>query len=491
VQQGDAPKKSKSLLGWASREAYMESIRMKILVTGATGFVGKKLCQELFLDGHELVILSRDAAKAKLDLALPATYLTWKPSGLIPENKSINEVEAVINLMGENLASGRWTADKKQRIKDSRVEGTQNLVASLDKQLERPLKAFISYSAIGYYPLTSGQESFDESNPNGQGFLANVCSAWEEKALAMSKTERTVILRVGAVLGRGGGAVAKLLPIFKLGLGGPIGNGQQMMSWIHLSDLLALTKKTLTDTSMTGVYNAVAPKPVTNKEFSKTLSAVLKKPCMLPVPPLALKMAYGEMSTVILDSQAVVSSRLPETGFSYQYGDLKEALSEAAGLAPIGLAGENVVCDQFESFQFIDKRIDQVYDFFAKPDNLSAITPPYLDFHILKVSDKQVQKDTLIDYKLKLHGLPIRWKTLIKEWEPGYQFVDFQLKGPYRYWHHRHIFLEVPGGTAIIDRVDYRLPLGVLGGLVAGRFVKKDVTGIFDYRREAINRLIV
>jgi uncharacterized protein (TIGR01777 family) len=464
---------------------------MKILVTGATGFVGKKLCQELFLDGHELVILSRDAAKAKAQLALPATYLAWDPTSLIPENQAISSVEAVINLMGENLASGRWSGEKKRRIKDSRVIGTQNLVASLDKQLQRPLKAFVSYSAIGYYPLSSDTQSYDESSPKGQGFLADVCAEWEEKAKGISKAERTVILRVGAVLGRGGGAVSKLLSIFKFGLGGPIGNGHQLMSWIHLSDLLALTKKALIDASMTGVYNAVAPKPVTNKEFSKTLASVLKKPCMLPVPPLALKLAYGEMSTVILDSQAVVSSRLSEIGFSFQYGNIKEALSEAAGLAPIGLAGENVVCEQFESFQFINKGIDQVYDFFAKPDNLSAITPPYLDFRILKVSDKQVQKDTLIDYRLKLHGLPIRWKTLIKEWEPGYQFVDFQLKGPYRYWHHRHVFIEVPGGTAIIDRVDYSRPRGVLGSLAAGRFVKKDVTGIFDYRREAIDRLIV
>lgn len=463
---------------------------MKILVTGATGFVGKKLCQDLFLDGHELVILSRNANKAKSTLALPASYVTWDPSGLVPENNAIKDVDAVINLMGENLASGRWTDAKKTSIKDSRVQGTQNLVTSLEKQLKHPLKVFLSYSAIGYYPA-GAQQSFDESGPRGQGFLADVCASWEEKVSELSKTDRTVIFRVGAVLGRGGGAVAKLLPIFKLGLGGPIGNGQQMMSWIHRSDLIALTKKAIKDASMSGIYNAVAPEPVTNKEFSKTIAAVLKKPCILPVPSLALKIAYGEMSAVILDSQSIVSSRLADTGFKFRYPVLKDALSEAAGLATIGLAGESVVCDQFESFQFIDKDIQQVYDFFAKPDNLSAITPPYLDFHILNVSDRRIQKDTLIDYKLKLHGLPIRWKTLIKEWEPGHQFVDFQLKGPYRYWHHRHIFVQVPGGTAIIDRVDYRLPLGVLGGIFAGRFVKKDVTGIFDYRREAIDRLIV
>lgn len=454
---------------------------MRILITGASGFVGSPLARRLFLAGHELVILSRDARRAARRVGAGGRYLTWDPLSGPPPSEALEGVEAVFNLMGENLGAGRWTRARKRAIYRSRVVGTRHLVQGLASA--ESLALWVNFSAIGYYPVNA-EETFDERGPRGEGFTARVCADWEAAA-AQAPARRRVVLRVGTVFGANGGALDKLLPPFKAGLGGPVGAGRQMMSWIHRDDLVRLCLRCVEDERFEGVINAVAPAPVSNREFSRTLGRVLRRPALVPAPPLALKLALGEMAQLVLDGQRIVPGRLPGLGFDYRYGALDKALAESAGVLPVGLGGETHVCDRYEDFCFIPRPLDEVFAFFADPHNLEQITPPLLRFEVVSVSTATVEEGTVIDYRLRLHGLPMKWRTLIRQWRPGEAFVDFQLRGPYRLWNHTHRFSAVDGGTAMSDRVDYVLPLGPIGGL-ARPLVVADVHKIFDFRRARI-----
>ncbi|MEJ2288568.1 MAG: TIGR01777 family oxidoreductase, partial [Deinococcales bacterium] len=291
---------------------------MRILLTGATGFVGTPLARELFLAGHEIVILSRDARRAERRVGVKARYCSWEPQSGPPPAAALERVDAVFNLMGENLGAGRWTGARKEAIYDSRVAGTRNLIAGFDDGAAPSL--WVNFSAIGYYPVNEDTD-FDESGPCGEGFPARVCADWEAAAEEIA-VGRRVILRVGTVFGANGGALEKLLPPFKAGLGGPVGAGRQMMSWIHRDDLVRLCLRCLDDDRYAGVINAVAPEPVSNRDFSKALGRAVEKPAIVPAPPLALKLAFGEMSQLVLDGQRIIPGRLRELGFEYRHGDL-------------------------------------------------------------------------------------------------------------------------------------------------------------------------
>ncbi|MEM9302861.1 MAG: TIGR01777 family oxidoreductase [Pseudomonadota bacterium] len=454
---------------------------MRILITGATGFVGTPLARALYLAGHELVLLSRDATAAKRRVGVRASYVTWDPLAGPPPAEALQGIHAVFNLMGENLGAGRWSAARKQAILDSRIIGTRHLVAGFAAADQPAL--WVNFSAIGFYPVNR-PDAFDENGRAGDGFPARVCAEWEAEA-AQSGAGRRVVLRVGTVLGANGGALEKLLPPFKAGVGGPVGAGRQLMSWIHRDDLVALCLACLDDERYAGVINAVAPEPISNRDFSRALGRAVRRPALLPAPPLALKIAFGEMAQLVLDGQGIVSSRLPELGFDFRYGDIHAALEEAAGVLPVGLEGEIHVCDRFEDFCVIDRPLEEVFAFFGDPYNLEQITPPLLRFRVAAVSTEGIRAGTEIDYALRLRGLPLKWRTLIREWVPDEYFVDFQLRGPYQLWNHTHRFLPVDGGTAMLDRVDYELPLGPAGGL-AKPLVGGDIRRIFDYRRKTI-----
>ncbi len=286
------------------------------------------------------------------------------------------------------------------------------------------------------------------------------------------------IVRIGIVLGSGGGALDAMQFPFRVGVGGNLSDGRQWMSWIHKEDLLKVFLHILKqERSM--IYNAVAPFPVQNREFTKSLCQVLGRPQNLPLPKIALKIFFGEMSAMLLGSQKVDCRNLKLTNFSFRYQNLQDALDEIFANAKNGE-------DVFESYQYIPVPVENVFPFFAEAKNLEEITPPLLQFKIEKVSDESLREGSLIDYKLKIHYLPVKWKTLIKEWSPPYKFVDFQLKGPYRLWHHTHEFQSLGPGTLMIDRVRYQLPFGYLGWLVASQFVKSDVEKIFNYRRKIV-----
>ena len=299
---------------------------MKILITGATGFVGRRLCEVLHNAGHTLIALSRNSVAAKQRVPSLKEVFPWNPLQELPPLQAFEGCDAVINLAGESIA-GRWTAAKKQMIRDSRVLGTRYLVEALSKLDVRP-KALISASAIGYYG-DRGEETLTEEAAPGSDFLAQVCRDWENEALkAESLGMRVVRLRIGLVLGREGGTLPALLPLFRVGLGGPLGSGRQWWSWIHRDDLCQLIVQILANDSISGPVNATAPQPVRQREFARVLGRLLKRPAFLPAPAFALKIALGEFAEGILASQRVLPRRAQEMGYRFRFEELEGALRE-------------------------------------------------------------------------------------------------------------------------------------------------------------------
>jgi uncharacterized protein (TIGR01777 family) len=299
---------------------------MNILITGATGFVGRRLCEMLHQAGHTVRALSRDSVAAKQRVPHLKEVFPWNPLQELPPLQAFEGCDAVVNLAGESIA-GRWTAPKKQLIRDSRVLGTKNLVNALAQLSSRP-KVLISASAIGYYG-DRGEETLTEDAAPGSDFLAQVCRDWENEALkAESLGMRVVRLRIGLVLGRGGGTLQALLPLFRVGLGGPLGSGRQWWSWIHRDDLCRLIVQILANENVSGPINATAPQPVRQKEFAQVLGRVLRRPAFLPTPAFALKIALGEFADGILASQRALPRRAQEMGYRFQFEELEGALRE-------------------------------------------------------------------------------------------------------------------------------------------------------------------
>lgn len=301
---------------------------MKALVTGATGFVGPRLLR--LLDSP--VVVSRSPERARRAIGnLAGPIFRWDPMREPLPAEALEGVDVVYHLAGESVAEGRWTAAQKARIRDSRVIGTRNLVQGI-KQVEQKPRVLVSASAVGYYG-NRGDDELTESAPPASDFLAEVCVAWEREALVAEQLGvRTVTARTGIVLGAGGGALAKMLTPFKLGAGGPLGNGKQWMPWVHVADLARLYVHAADTASISGPMNAVAPNPVRNSEFTKALGRQLHRPAFMPAPYLGLRLLFGEFAQVLFASQRVIPKVALDTGFVFQYPDIAAALREI--LAP-------------------------------------------------------------------------------------------------------------------------------------------------------------
>lgn len=303
---------------------------MKIAITGATGFVGSKLVARLVDESHDVKVFTRNVEKARKAFSAPEfkslEYVAYKPTESGDWQAEISGCDGVINLAGEPI-SERWSADRKRRIIDSRQVGTQKLVEAIKKAEQKP-DVLVSASAIGFYGTSESAEFFETSEPVENDFLSKVCQGWEAAARRAKDYEvRVAIIRTGIVLGNGG-AIAKMLPPFKLYAGGPIGSGQQWFSWIHIDDLVNLYMKALLDPSMQGVYNGTAPNPLRMKDFCQTLGEVVERPSWLPVPDFAIEALLGDGAVVVLKGQKVLPERTQASGFSYEYDEAKEALKE-------------------------------------------------------------------------------------------------------------------------------------------------------------------
>jgi hypothetical protein len=300
---------------------------MKALVTGATGFVGPRLLR--LLDNP--VVLSRNPARAKTAIGpLASQIVEWDPLRGPPPPQAFEGVDVVLHLAGESVAEGRWTTAQKARIRDSRVIGTRHLVQGIAQAAVKP-KTLVSASAVGYYG-DRGDEELTETAPPAHDFLADVCVEWEREALvAEQHGVRVVAARTGIVLGAGGGALAKMLTPFKLGGGGPLGNGRQWMPWIHVADLARMYLHAAETTSIQGAMNAVAPQPVRNSEFTKALARQLHRPAFMPAPYFGLRLLFGEFAKVLFASQRVIPRVAVDTGFVFQYPEIAAALREILG----------------------------------------------------------------------------------------------------------------------------------------------------------------
>lgn len=297
---------------------------MNILITGGTGLIGRHLTKILLQKGHKVSYLSR-----KREHIPDVKVYLWDTEKGIIEEEALKNTDYIIHLAGAGIADKRWTSKRKQEIIDSRIRPIQLLNQYLQAQKIK-LKGFISASGIGYYGGDTGETKLDESSPAGNDFLATCTKLWEVETARFTQADRTVSLRTGIVLSEKGGALAKLIQPIRLGVGSPLGNGRQWMSWIHIDDMCRLYLQAIEDEKMHGAYNAVAPTPVRNEEMTRTAAEVLNRPLWLPnVPAFVMKILFGELSVVVLGGNYVNNKRVSEElAFTYKFPALKEALAD-------------------------------------------------------------------------------------------------------------------------------------------------------------------
>jgi hypothetical protein len=452
----------------------------KVAVTGASGFVGRAVVRALAARGDSVLALGRNA---KIE-GLPAGVRSarFDPNNSTPHPEIFEGLDAVVNLAGETV-TGRWNPEKKRVIYDSRVLGTRNLVASLAKcSLARPT-VLVNGSAIGYYG-SRGDEVLDESSAPGTDFMAGLVKDWEDAAdRAEPFGIRVAKIRVAFVVGDGG-AVKKLLPPFKAFIGGPFGGGGMWFPWMHLDDTAALILLAVDRDDAHGPINAVSPDLATNMRFVQALGHAIKRPAFMPVPPPALKLVVGEFADTVLGSQLILPSRAKELGFVWKHELLEEALLDV--LAPN--EHRSPATHEFTSETVVPRPLEQMWKFFSDPSNLGRLTPPQMQLTMMDAVP-QLHSGATIQYTVTVHGLLMKWKTLISDWDVEQRFVDYQMRGPYALWRHCHEFeSDANGGTVVRDRVRYSLPWAPLGDVVLP-IVRRDLSEIWSYRRHKISEL--
>jgi uncharacterized protein (TIGR01777 family) len=468
---------------------------MKILMTGATGLLGNLLGQALVERGHQITITTRTPESARARLSFPCEILqfdvtsdssfsneTSKKLSSSENSMSLSSIDTFIHLAGEGIADKKWTNKRKQQLRDSRVRTAEQMISKLNAAGAQ-IKTVITASGIGIYG-DRGDEELDEQSAPGENFVSKLCLEWESTTRKAFPNARWIALRTAPVLSTQGGYLEKVVPIFK-SLGASIlGNGKQYVAWIHVEDWVRLTMWSLENLSVEGPINATAPEPVRNSEWTERLAKALATFRSLPVPAFALKIIYGELAPVLFSSQRATPRKALAHGFRFLFPSPESAF---ANLFSGQVAGEFKLVRQ----QWVPRLPHEIFDFFATAENLGRLTPEFLGFQIIGKSTPKIQNGTLIDYKIKVHGIPMRWRTEISDWQPGKSFHDEQLKGPYSRWSHTHGFRQFQGGTVLSDEVIYKMPLGRLGLLLTSQLVRGDVNQIFNYRAQVIAEMFM
>lgn len=300
---------------------------MNVLITGGTGVIGRALVASLVADGHKAIVLSRTPQRYAGRMPAAVQLVAW--DGRTPEGWGhlVEEVDAVVNLAGENIASGRWTAARKRRIRESRLNAGRALVEAIDAAAHKP-RVLIQASAVGYYG-PHGDEEVTEDTPPGDDFLARLAVEWEDSTREVERHGiRRAIIRTGVVLTMDGGALPRMVLPFRFGLGGRLGSGRQWFPWIHIADEVGAIRFLLENEATSGPYNLSAPNPVTNAEFTRALGEILRRPTLFAVPGFALRLLFGEMAAVLLTGQRAIPKRLLEAGYTFRFSDLRAALRD-------------------------------------------------------------------------------------------------------------------------------------------------------------------
>ena len=458
---------------------------MRVFIAGATGFIGRALVPRLQRDGHSVVVWARSdvRALALLGADIDVVSVAAGQEALV---SALSRCDAVVNLAGEPLLGGRWTAARRGVLRESRVGTTGQLVDAIEAASPRP-RVLVSGSAVGYYG-DRADETLDESSAPRKDFLSQLCQDWESAAQRASASGvRVVLLRTGVVLGRAGGALAQMLPPFKLGAGGPIGSGRQYFSWIHLHDLVKLIVSAVEDDRYSGPVNGVAPEQTTSREFARVLGRVLHRPAFLPTPALALRAIFGEAAVVLLASQRVDPQTAKRHGFAWDFPSLDAALHDVIDGAPVDIRPDSSHGAKFvlQTTTVINVPRDEAFAFFSKVGNLGLITPATMKFRIIGRIPPMAE-GAVIDYRVRVGPLPLRWRTRIVAWNPGHSFADVQDRGPYGVWRHEHVFTERGRQTVMEDRVYYTPRAGLVAGLTNRLFVAPKLKQIFQYRADVI-----
>lgn len=469
---------------------------MRITLTGATGLIGRALVPALQQRGHTVVAWVRSAERARSRLGADVVLVEddGSPARL---DAALAGADAVVNLAGESVLGGRWTARRRQALRASRVDLTARLVSAI-RRMATPPQVLVSGSAVGYYG-NRGADLLPETAAGADDFLAQLCRDWEAAAMAASDLCRVVTLRTGVVLARDGGALALMAPAFRFGLGGAPGNGRQYMPWIHLHDMAEVIVRAVEDPRYAGPVNAVAPEPVTAAAFARAIGRALHRPVWAPLPAFALRAALGDSASVLLDSQRATPAQLTAWHHPWHFPAIDAALADllepdhSVSIRRVEPGGSPVhpyltarpARYVLSSRTTLNAPLADTFAFFSKPENLGLITPSAMQFVIMG-RPEAITESAVITYRIRVGPLPMQWRTRITCWEPGVRFVDAQESGPYRAWYHEHTFHAEGDRTVMEDRVYYAPPFGVLGRIAHGLFIAPMLRHIFRYRQDII-----
>lgn len=444
-----------------------------LLIAGGTGLIGRELGQILAKKGYNLFVLTRKPDQSLLNTPYPHQPLSWKDLSSPIGQNIFQKIDGIINLTGASIAGKRWTKAYKKKLWRSRVNTSEQLVF-LCNQYPQRIRCFLSASATGYYG--DKVKTTYEGDPAGSGFLPSLCQQWEQTIQKL--TIRWVIFRIGLVFSVKGGFLSYITPFIQKGLGGPLSDGKQIVSWIDIEDLTQMFVFAL-ENNLSGVFNCVAPHTATNKEIVKAIAKRFQTKTFFSIPALFPRLMLGEMSQLVLNNQNISCNKIEQTGFQFQTPHWNNFLEKH--IQKLKKTEKRLIFEQWVPYER-----KNVFSFLSLSNNLRKITPPFLKLQMRSVSDKKLKQGSVIKYKFKFYGIPIRWTAFITSWNSFKEFTDIQKKGPFKMWIHQHSFENLGKGTLITDTVNYIPPFGILGDLLIGWQIQRNIRRIFKYRKKAL-----